>query len=186
MEIVSFDIRGPLLLKPARILDDRGFLSETFNAARLAQHLGPVTFVQDNHTLSRQAGTIRGLHFQAPPAAQCKLVRVVRGAIHDVAVDIRAGSPTYGQHVGAELSAANWHQLWIPAGFAHGFCTLEADTEVEYKLTDYYSPSHEFGVRWNDPQLSIPWPVPAGRVALSEKDREQPLLVDIRSPFVWG
>jgi dTDP-4-dehydrorhamnose 3,5-epimerase len=186
MEVTTFEIKGPVMLKPARFLDDRGFVSEVFRADRMAEHLGPVSFVQSNHALSRRAGTVRGLHFQAPPAAQSKLVRVLRGAIYDVAVDIRAGSPTFGRHVGVELSAANWRQFWIPSGFAHGFCTLEPDTEVEYNLTGYYSPAHELGIRWDDPALSIAWPAVDGGYLLSPKDGAQPLLADMRSPFRYG
>ena len=129
---------------------------------------------------------MRGLHFQAPPHAQAKLVRVLRGAIFDVAVDIRIGSPTYGQHVSAVLSAANWQQLWIPTGFAHAFCTLRPDTEVLYKVTDYYAPACDRGLRWNDPALAIPWPVAAEAAILSSKDAAAALLRDIESPFPYA
>jgi dTDP-4-dehydrorhamnose 3,5-epimerase len=152
--------------------------------ARALAGLGAdISFVQDNHSLSLQPGVVRGLHFQAPPHAQGKLVRVPRGAIFDVAVDIRAGSPTYGRHVAAVLSAANWCQLWIPIGFAHGFCTLEPGTEVLYKVTDYYAPDYDRGVRWNDPRLGIDWPVTAADAILSAKDARNPLLAELPVHF---
>ena len=131
--------------------------------------------MQDNHIRSPRRGTLRGLHYQLPPAAQGKLIRVTRGAIFDVAVDIRRGSPTFGQHAAVVLSADNWHQLWIPAGFAHGYCTLEDDTEVQYKVTDFYSPAHERGIAWDDPSLAIAWPVDI-EAMLSERDRMLPHL----------
>ena len=182
MEVVEFSIQGPLLLIPPRFVDERGFVSETFSLRRLQSHIGPVTFVQDNHAVSREAGTVRGLHFQVPPAAQGKLVRVVRGAVYDVAVDIRVGSPTYGRHVAVEISAANWAQLWVPPGFAHGFCTLEPRTEIIYKLTDYYSPEHDAGLAWDDPALAIPWPL-TGSPILSPKDGNQPSLATLPAHF---
>ncbi|WP_422732923.1 dTDP-4-dehydrorhamnose 3,5-epimerase [Microbaculum marinum] len=142
-------------------------------------------FVQDNHSLSGQAGVIRGLHFQAPPHAQGKLVRVSRGAILDVAVDIRTGSPTYGRHVARELSAENWLQLWVPPGFAHGFCTLVPDTEVQYKVTAYYAPDHDHGLAFDDPALGIDWPVDAADAILSDKDRRHPALSDLPAHFSY-
>jgi len=148
-----------ILIEPARFGDDRGFFSEVWSRRTLAAHGITADFVQDNHSLSRQKGVVRGLHFQRPPTAQAKLVRVVRGSILDIAVDIREGSPTYGQHVACELSAANWQQLWIPAGFAHGFVTLEEDTEVLYKVDAYYDRATDAGIAWNDPALAIDWPV---------------------------
>ena len=186
VDVVRFDIDGPILFTPTRHGDDRGFVSETFSARRLEEHTGPLRVVQDNHTLSRSAGTLRGLHFQAPPMAQAKLVRVVRGAAYDVAVDIRVGSPTYGRHIGVELSASNWRQFWIPEGFAHGFCTLEPDTELEYKLTSYYSPEHDRGIAWNDPDLAIAWPLRAGEPLLSPKDSAQPALSTLPAYFQWS
>ena len=179
MKITPLAIDGLLLVEPTSIGDSRGFFSETFRADRFAEAAGPVTFVQDNQSLSAARGTIRGLHFQKAPRAQGKLVRVTRGAILDVAVDIRQGSPTYGRHVAVELSAVNWLQLWVPAGFLHGFCTLEAETEVIYKVTDYYSREHDAGVRWNDPDIAVAWPVTEHEATLSDTDRTTPLLAEI-------
>ncbi len=183
METTAFSISGPMLLRPKRIEDLRGFFSETYNERLFRDALGDVRFVQDNQSLSTQAGTIRGLHFQSPPAEQGKLVRVLRGAVFDVAVDIRRGSPTYGKFVSAILSAENWTQLWVPAGFAHGFCTLEPDSEVLYKVTAHYSRGHDFGLAWDDPALDIPWPVAPGRAILSDKDRAHPTLGDLPAYF---
>ncbi len=183
MEVLAYEL-GPVLLTPARHADERGFFSETFSAERFAAAVGEyVSFVQDNHSLSRRAGTIRGLHYQAPPAAQGKLVRVVRGAVLDVAVDIRHGSPGFGRHVAVELSADNWAQLWVPPGFAHGFCTLVPDTEVIYKVTAAYSPGHDFGLAFDDPALGIAWPVDPAAATLSDKDRRQPRLADLPRHF---
>ncbi len=172
-----------LLIAPKIFRDARGFFSETYNQRAFADAGLDVTFVQDNHSLSRERGVIRGLHFQTHPSAQGKLVRVVRGAILDVAVDIRVGSPTYGQHVSRELSAENWEQLWVPVGFAHGFCTLVSDTEVVYKVTGYYAPDCDRGLLWNDPALGIDWPVAADEAILSDKDRQQPVLADLPDYF---
>ncbi len=183
METTGFSISGPLLLRPKKIENSRGFFSETYNERLFREALGDVRFVQDNQSRSTQAGTIRGFHFQSPPAEQGKLVRVVRGAVFDVAVDIRRGSPTYGKFVSATLSAENWAQLWAPAGFAHGFCTLEPDTEVIYKVTSYYSRGHDLGLAWDDPALAIPWPVAPDRAILSEKDRAHPTLKDLPAYF---
>jgi dTDP-4-dehydrorhamnose 3,5-epimerase len=183
MIVEKFAISGPLLIVPKRISDDRGFFSEVFNARALQPHLGDVTFVQDNHSHSVPVGTVRGLHFQANPTAQGKLVRATRGAVFDVAVDLRKNSPTYGQHVSAMLSAANWAQLWVPAGFAHGFCTTEPDTEVQYKVTDYYSHPDDRGLAWDDPALGIKWPVAHGDAMLSDKDRKHPHLADLPAYF---
>ena len=170
-----------ILVTPPRFGDERGFFSETWNAARYAEHGMPERFVQDNHSLSATPGTLRGLHCQVAPSVQGKLVRVVRGAVWDVAVDIRVGSPTYGKHVGAELSAANWAQLWIPGGFLHGFCTLVADTEVIYKVDAPYDRAAERGVIWDDPDLAVAWPVAAA--VLSDKDRMLPRLADCEKWF---
>lgn len=183
MNVTALAIADVKLIAPKIFRDDRGFFSETFNLRALAS--GGVTgdFVQDNHSLSVQKGVVRGLHYQLPPAAQDKLVRVTRGSILDVAVDIRKGSPTYGRHVAVTLSADNWEQLWVPKGFAHGFCTLEPNTEVVYKVTDYYAPEFDRGLRWNDPDLDIKWPVAAERAILSAKDAITPLFRELESPF---
>jgi dTDP-4-dehydrorhamnose 3,5-epimerase len=154
--------------------DHRGFFSETYNKAELANAGVHLEFVQDNQSLSVERGVVRGLHFQIAPFAQDKLVRVMRGAIFDVAVDIRKGSPTYGKHVARIISAQEWNQLLIPIGFAHGFCTLEPNTEVIYKVTNYYSPECDRGVLWNDPELGIAWPIAESEAILSDKDRKQP------------
>ncbi len=153
--------------------------------ARLAEQGIDTVFCQDNHSLSRRSGTLRGLHFQTPSHAQAKLVRCVAGSIWDVAVDLRAGSPTYGQSVGATLSAENGDQLFIPAGFAHGFVTLEPDSEVIYKVDDYYAPDCDSGIAWDDPQLAVPWPLPDGGPVLSSKDERLPRLIDWDSPFAY-
>jgi dTDP-4-dehydrorhamnose 3,5-epimerase len=168
---------------PRKFGDRRGFFSEIYNRRDFAAAGLGVEFVQDNHSLSAEVGTIRGLHFQSPPFAQDKLVRVARGKILDVAVDIRRSSPTFGRYVAVELSAENWRQLFIPAGFLHGFCTLEADTEVLYKVTNYYSPEHDHGVAWNDPDLAIAWPPEAANAALSAKDAGLPRLRDLPRYF---
>lgn len=179
MHVEQLGIADVKLFTPRIFRDERGFFSETFSARDLAAAGIAESFVQDNHSLSRMKGVVRGLHFQIPPRAQGKLVRVTRGAILDVAVDIRRGSATYGQHVATMLSAKNWRQLWIPGGFAHGFCTLEPDTEVQYKVTDYYAPECDRGVRWNDPALGIAWPIAAELAILSDKDKKQPMLADL-------
>jgi len=184
MQIEPQEIADVLLVVPERRGDERGFLSEVFNARRLAEAGIDADFVQDNHSLSAVKGTVRGLHFQVPPFEQAKLVRVVRGAILDVAVDLRHGSPTFGRHVAVELSAANWRQLFVPRGFAHGFCTLERDTEVLYKVDAYYSPEHDKGVHWRDPEIAIDWPVAEDAAVLSAKDRVQPLLRELPAWFV--
>ncbi len=174
MKVERLAIPDVLLLTPARFGDSRGFFSETFSAARMADAGITETFVQDNHSHSQSAGTLRGLHCQIAPHVQGKLVRVVRGAIWDVAVDARHGSPTFGRHVAAELSAANWQQLWIPAGFLHAFVTLEPDSEVVYKTTDYYDKASERGIMWNDSDLAIEWPIPTEDLVLSDKDQVLP------------
>lgn len=180
------EIPDVLLITPARFGDARGFFSEVFNAADLATHGVNVPFVQDNHSLSAPVGVLRGLHFQTPPFAQDKLVRVVRGAILDVAVDIRAGSPSFGRHVAVELSAQNWGQLFVPKGFAHGFVTRTPDTEVIYKVTAPYAPANDAGILWNDPDLGIDWGVEEDAVTLSDKDRRHPRLRDYATPFAHG
>lgn len=171
------------LLTPKIFRDARGFFSETWNE-RLFNEAGIGThFVQDNHALSAARATVRGLHFQISPRAQDKLVRVVKGAVLDVAVDLRRGSPTFGRHVSAHLSAENWSQLWVPRGFAHGYVTLAPGTEVIYKVTDYYSPEHDRGIRWDDPDLGIAWGVAPGEAVLSEKDTKLPSLAEIGPQF---
>jgi dTDP-4-dehydrorhamnose 3,5-epimerase len=174
------------LIEPRIFRDERGFFSETFTERDLAAAGLQLRFVQDNHSLSVRRGVVRGLHFQSPPHAQDKLVRVTRGAIFDVAVDLRLGSPTYGRHVSALISAENWLQILVPRGFAHGFCTLEADTEVLYKVTDYYAPQADCGIRWDDPALGIEWPVKGSEAILSVKDAQLPLLSALAPHFRYG
>jgi len=178
-----FPISGPILIKPARIGDARGWFSETFRTDRFRENAGPVDFVQHNQSMSAAKGTVRGLHFQLEPMAQGKLVRCLKGGILDVAVDIRRSSPTFGQHVSAELTADNGHQLWVPPGFAHGFVTLTENTEVFYLVTAYYSPAHDRGLLWNDPALGIDWGIGDEEAQLSDKDRKQPLLADLPDLF---
>lgn len=180
-----FDIPDVLLIKPKKFGDARGYFMETFRQSLFEEQAGPVRFVQDNQSLSADVGTVRGLHFQLLPCAQGKLVSCVAGAIFDVAVDIRAGSPTYGKHVSAELTDENGYQLWVPPGFAHGFCTLEPMTKVSYKVTDYYSAEHDRGMRWDDPELGIAWPVAAESAALSAKDRNQPDFLSLGEYFTY-
>lgn len=186
MEVKKTGIPEVLVLAPRRIGDERGYFSEVFRVDLFAQLVEAPKFVQDNESMSAKAGTLRGLHFQVDPAAQGKLVRCTAGSLFDVAVDIRHGSPTYGQWVGEVLSAANGRQLWIPAGFAHGFCTLVPDTVISYKVTNYYSAAHDKGLAWNDPALGIDWPALAEPDTLSAKDRTQPLLADLPAYFHQG
>ena len=167
------------LLMPGRFGDARGFFSETFNRSQLEQRGIRHDWVQDNHSLSEPRGVVRGLHFQVPPQAQAKLIRVVRGAIFDVVVDLRPDSPTRHQHAWAVLSAENWRQLYVPIGFAHGFCTLQQNTEVIYKVSAYYSRADERAVLWNDPALGIPWPLEPEEAVLSAKDGAAPLLAEL-------
>lgn len=183
LDVTPLAIPEVKVLTPRRFADDRGFFSETFNARTMEAAGLPTAFVQDNHSLSRPVGTVRGLHFQLAPFAQDKLVRVVRGAILDVAVDLRLGSPTYGQHVSAVIDAEAWNQILVPVGFAHGFCTLTPDTEVVYKVTAPYSPEHDRGLLWNDPALGIDWPVAPDQALLSDKDRRLPTLAELEPPF---
>jgi dTDP-4-dehydrorhamnose 3,5-epimerase len=178
MKIEPLAIPDVLLITPPRFGDARGFFSETYNAARFVAGGITAEFIQDNHSLSAQRGVVRGLHCQIAPAVQAKLVRVIRGAIWDVAVDIRVGSPTYGQHVAAVLSAENGTQIYIPGGFLHGFCTLEPDTEVIYKVDAPWNREAERGVAWDDPDLALPWPVAPGEAFLSDKDAILPHLAD--------
>ena len=183
MQVQALTIPDVKMLTPRKFGDSRGFFSEVYNRRALAEAGIDTEFVQDNHSLSACRGTVRGLHFQTPPHAQDKLVRVVRGSVFDVAVDLRRGSPTYGLHVGAVLSAEVWNQILVPVGFAHGFMTLEPDTEVVYKVSDFYAPDHDEGLLWNDPTLGIRWPMPEEEAVLSDKDRDQPGFAGFVTPF---
>jgi dTDP-4-dehydrorhamnose 3,5-epimerase len=178
MQITPTEIPAVFEITPKKFGDHRGFFSEVFKRSALRDADIDIDFVQDNHSMSQPVGVIRGLHYQKPPYAQTKLIRVIRGAIFDVAVDIRKSSPTFGQHVSRILSAANWNQILIPAGFAHGFATLEPDTEVLYKVNAPYAPDHEAGILWNDPALGINWPVDDSTATLSGKDRTYPVLAE--------
>ena len=175
----------PLSIVPKRHVDGRGWFSEIFHEKRLRDLGITCRFVQDNQAISRRAGTLRGLHFQLPPAAQAKLVSVLRGRILDVAVDIRRGSPTFGKHVSTELSAENGRQLYIPVGFAHGYLTLEDDVVLMYKVSDYYAPAYDSGICWNDPDIAIPWPFKDADIITSDKDRRLPVLKEFASPFAY-
>ena len=183
MQVEELSIPDVKVLIPKRHGDHRGFFSEVYNKRTLAAAGINIDFVQGNHSLSAERGTVRGLHFQVPPFAQDKLVRVARGSVFDVAVDLRRGSPTYGQHVSVVLSAEAWNQILVPIGFAHGLMTLEPDTEVLYKVSNYYSAEHDKGLLWNDPAHGIVWPIPEGEANLSDKDRQQPRLADLPSYF---
>jgi dTDP-4-dehydrorhamnose 3,5-epimerase len=181
LDVEPLAIPDVKLIRPRRYGDKRGFFAETFKTSLFADAGLPTAFVQDNQSYSVEAGVLRGLHFQAPPAAQGKLVRVLRGAVFDVAVDIRAGSSTFGRHVTAELSAENWTQMWVPPGFAHGFLTLEPHTEVFYKVTAEYAPALESGLTWDDPALAIAWP--AAPTQLSGRDADWPPFAQLKTPF---
>lgn len=183
MEFRSFDIEGPFEIFPRKIEDHRGYFSEVFRQDAFREHGPRVDFVQDNQSLSLQPGTIRGLHFQSHPAAQGKLVRCLAGKLLDVVVDLRVGSPTYGRWISATLSPSDNNQLWVPVGFAHGFCTLEPNTIISYRVTNYYSREHDKGVAWNDPELGVEWPEIADPETLSLKDREQPSLAELPRYF---
>lgn len=183
MQVEPLAIADVKLITPRRFADDRGFFSETWSARAWEGAGFTAPFVQDNHAYSVAKGVVRGLHFQLPPAAQGKLVRVTRGAIRDVAVDIRRGSPSFGRHVSAVLSADNWAQLWVPEGFAHGYMTLEPDTEVIYKVTNLYAPALDRGIRWDDPALGIDWGLSGQAAVLSEKDRKLPTLAEAPDLF---
>jgi dTDP-4-dehydrorhamnose 3,5-epimerase len=183
MDIAQLEIPDVKVVTPKRFRDTRGHFCESWSDRRFRQEIADASFVQDNRSVSAKKGTLRGLHFQKPPCAQGKLVFVVRGSVFDVAVDIRKGSPTYGQHVAVTLDAAEGSQLWIPPGFLHGFCTLEDVTEVFYKVTAYYSPGHDAGVLWSDPDLGINWPIDVSSIVLSDKDQQHPRLRDIPVHF---
>lgn len=185
LDVQETALSGVLLITPRRFGDPRGFFSESWNAGRMAEHGLHFDFVQDNHSLSAQVGTVRGLHFQSPPHAQDKLVRCGRGALFDVAVDIRKGSPTYGRWVGYELSAENGRQLLVPAGFLHGFVTRAPDTEICYKCTDYYAPECDGAVRFDDPAIGIDWGMGTIAPLLSEKDAVAPMLSNLNNPFIY-
>jgi dTDP-4-dehydrorhamnose 3,5-epimerase len=181
MHFIPTDFEGVWLIEPAVHRDARGFFLESYSVKEFNDHGVEVTFVQDNHSLSATPGVIRGLHFQEPPCSQAKLIRVLHGAILDVVVDIRKDSPTFGRCGQYELSADNFRMLYVPHGFAHGFCTLQANTEMLYKVDSLYAPTHDRGIRWNDPDLAIQWPI--GEPVLSAKDQQLPFLRDIESPF---
>lgn len=184
MHVEPYSLPGLFLVQPERFGDDRGFFEETWSRRLLADAGIDVEFVQDNHSLSRDVGTVRGLHFQSPPHAQAKLVRCGAGRLFDVAVDVRVGSPTHGQWAGVELSADNGLQLFIPQGFAHGFITREPNTEIVYKCSDYYAPECDGAVRWDDPAIGIDWGMEAA-ARISEKDARAPALAAFASPFLW-
>lgn len=173
------------LIKPTRHEDERGFFSETYSRRRYKELGINVDFLQENHSFSWKSGTLRGLHFQAPPNAQGKLVRCGKGAIFDVAVDIRKGSPTFGHWEGYELTEENGHQLYVPIGFAHGFLTLKHRSEIIYKCTNYYAPESEQSIRWDDPSVSIEWPL-SKDIILNKRDSSAPLLKDLETPFTLG
>jgi len=183
MQIQSLAIPDIKLLTPNRIGDERGYFAEVFRADLFAKACGDFAFVQDNESQSAKPGTVRGLHFQSMPHPQGKLVRCTTGALFDVAVDIRRGSPTFGNWVGETLSAENGKQLWIPGGFAHGFCTLEPGTVIAYKVTDYYSAECDKGLAWDDAEIGIHWPQIADTATLSPKDRKQPSLAELPAYF---
>jgi dTDP-4-dehydrorhamnose 3,5-epimerase len=183
MEFRTFEVEGPLELVPKKFADDRGYFSEIFRLSAFVERAGPVDFVQDNQSLSVRPGTIRGIHFQSHPHAQGKLVRCTAGSVLDVAVDLRRDSPTYGRSVSAVLTAEAVNQLWIPVGFGHAFCTLEPNSVIAYRVTDYYSPADDKGVAWDDPDIRIDWPDVADPDTLSPKDRVQPALADLPQYF---
>lgn len=174
MQVQETEIPAVKIITPKKFGDHRGFFSEVYNRKQFAEAGIDLDFVQDNHSLSVERNVVRGLHFQTPPFAQDKLVRVIRGAILDVAVDLRRDSPTFGQHVKVELTENNFQQLFVPIGFAHGFVTLEPNTEVLYKVTNYYAPDHDHGVLWNDPDLGIDWSIDESQAVISDKDRQWP------------
>ena len=185
MLVEPVKLKDLLIITPKRFGDHRGFFAETYSASVLTEHGIKEQFVQDNHSLSMQVGTVRGLHFQSPPHSQAKLVRCGRGALFDVAVDIRKGSPTYGQWFGAELSFENGKQLFIPIGFAHGFVTRTPDTEIVYKCSDYYAPETEGALRFDDPDIGIDWGIHEAAVILSDKDAAAGSIADFNSPFTY-
>jgi len=185
IEVVKTEIPGVLIIEPKVFGDDRGYFMESFNAREFAEKTGiDITFVQDNESKSR-FGVLRGLHFQLPPFTQSKLVRVVKGKVIDVAVDIRKGSPTYGKYVACEMTEENKRQFFVPKGFAHGFCVLSEEAIFQYKCDEFYHPEAEGAIAWNDPDIAIQWPVEAENVVLSEKDKHHPNLKDFDTPFKY-
>jgi len=184
MEFRRLDLEGLLEIAPKQIVDDRGYFSEVFRSDKFEKEVGPVSFVQDNQSLSVKLGTIRGLHFQCNPIAQAKLVRCLTGRLFDVAIDLRTKSPTFGQWTSIVLSPEDNNQLWLPVGFGHGFCTLEPNTTISYRVTNYYSPEHDKGVAWNDPDIGIDWPALADPETLSPKDRNLPFLSELPDYFL--
>ena len=185
MEVIKTELEGVVILEPRLFKDDRGYFFESFSQREFDEKVRPVKFVQDNESKSVY-GVLRGLHFQKPPFAQSKLVRVIQGAVLDVAVDIRVGSPTYGKHVAVELTAENHRQLFIPRGFAHGFSVLTDEVVFQYKCDKFYAPQSEGGIAWNDPTLGIDWRIPEASVILSEKDKHHPLLKDLPETFYYS
>lgn len=181
MEFIKTKFADAWIIKPQVFQDHRGFFLESYSRTKFAEQGIDTVFVQDNHSMSVSKGVLRGLHFQTPPHAQTKLVRVTKGKVYDVIVDLRKSSPTYGQWEGVELSSKNFLMLYVPKGFAHGFCTLEDNTEFLYKVDDFYAPECDAGLRWNDPTLSINWPVK--ETIMSDKDRQHPNFQDFKSPF---
>ena len=186
MDLNETDLPEVKLITPRRFGDKRGFFSETYNRRAFAEMGISGEFIQDNHAHSAERGTLRGLHFQAPPATQTKLLRVLRGAILDVVVDLRHGSPRFGQHVMVELTAESGQQILCPKGFAHGVLTLTPDTEMAYKVDAYYAPELDFGVRFDDPDLGIDWPLPESKMIVSDRDRYQPFFRDLPRIFTFS
>lgn len=186
MQVELTEIPDVKILTPRKFGDHRGYFSETYNKASFEAAGLEIDFFQDNHSFSAEVGTLRGLHFQTQPHAQAKLVRVARGAIFDVAVDIRQGSATYGKWVGRVISADAWNQILVPVGFAHGFCTIEPDTEVLYKASAPYAPDHEGGLMWNDPAIAIEWPLEGRTPVLSDKDKHYPPLAELPAHFSYS
>jgi len=186
MQILDTEFEEIKLLMPVRHHDSRGFFSEVFKEDLLRECGINVNFIQENHALSACKGVVRGLHFQIPPFAQAKLLRVAAGSIFDVTVDIRWGSPSFGHHVAVVVSAGEWNQIFIPEGFAHGYCALEPNTEVIYKVNRYYSTEHDRGLLWNDPALGILWPLRLGEAVLSDRDRSHPVLADLPRYFEYS
>ena len=183
MEFRKFALDGPLEIVPRRIADERGYFSEIFRSDTFTEQAGAVSFVQENQSLSVRPGTVRGIHFQTHPHAQGKLVRCLAGAVLDVAVDLRRDSPGYGRYIAVTLTPKDNNQLWIPVGFGHAFCTLEPNSVIGYRITNYYSPDCDKGVAWNDPDIGVDWPEIADPRTLSAKDRGQPALADLPAYF---